>query len=247
MKMKFSRTIITLSLLIFVKGYAAMNEFPKSPGIFQKEITIEDVGTLRYTLSLPKAVTSDKPLPLVLALHYGGGGTPFYGGGYLRILVEPALKDLGAVMIAPDCPGRGWTLPDSERAVMALLNRLLETYKINRKRIIVTGYSMGGIGTWYYAGKYPNLFSAAIPISARPNRNVTLEDIPVPFYVIHGEKDELFTVESIKDVVQEYKSRGTSIKLVVLDGVSHYETSLFVPPLKAAISWIREIWGNNKD
>ena len=73
---------------------------------------------LRYTLSLPDSFSSGKSYPLVVALHYGGEVTPFYGKAFLTSFVEPALKGLDAIIFAPDCPLSGWTNPVSESAVL---------------------------------------------------------------------------------------------------------------------------------
>ena len=81
-------------------------------------------GDRRYTIAIPASYTGDQPVPLVLALHYGGTVTPYYGKGFLVGLVEPALRDLGAIIIAPDCTADDWTQPESETDVLALLDHV---------------------------------------------------------------------------------------------------------------------------
>ena len=51
---------------------------------------------------------------------------------------------------------------------MALLEGILETYNIDRARILVTGFSLGGRGTWFFATRHPDFFTGAIPIAGRP-------------------------------------------------------------------------------
>ena len=104
---------------------------------------------------------SEKPSPLILAFHYGGKLTNFYGKKFVTVLIEPALKDVEAIIVAPDCPERRWESPVSERAVMDLLNYICQEYKVDSRRILVTGYSMGGVGTWHLAARHP--VKAAIP------------------------------------------------------------------------------------
>ena len=100
-------------------------------------------------------------MPLILALHYGGEVTPFYSKEYLNLLVKPALKNLGAIITAPDCPGEGWANPDVEKALLEFLEIISKEYNIDPNRIIITGYSMGGLGTWYLASRHSEIFSAA--------------------------------------------------------------------------------------
>jgi hypothetical protein len=146
-------------------------------------------GHRRYTIAIPKGYTSGQPVPLVLALHFGGSVTPFYGKLILTGLVEPALRKLGAIIVAPDCTARDWTQPQSEADVLALLDSVQDTY-----------------------------------------------------YVIHSRQDEVMPLEPIEKVVRRLKAKGVSVELVVLDGVTHYETSRFVEPLRAAVLWIEGVW-----
>jgi len=36
---------------------------------------------------------------------------------------------------------------------------------------------------------------------------------------------------------------GAVIRLMIVKGVSHYQTIRFIKPLQAAIPWIRDVWG----
>ena len=90
---------------------------PQQAGIY--ELTL---GTQRYTLQLPPNYVQDRAFPLVMALHWGGPVSPFYGRGLLEGLVAPGLAKLGAIIAAPDCLGQGWTNGVSETAVLSLLD-----------------------------------------------------------------------------------------------------------------------------
>ncbi|UCE42929.1 MAG: prolyl oligopeptidase family serine peptidase [Candidatus Aminicenantes bacterium] len=197
---------------------------------------------LRYTLSLPRRYTPTTSYPLVVALHYGGNVTPFYSKDFLASFVEPALEDLYAIMVAPDCPSEGWINPVSETAILELMILLMEEYNIDSNRIILLGYSMGGAGTWYMVARHPDLFSAAVPISAPADMPAipTIQDVPL--YIIHGEKDELFPSLDVKSLCQKQKNNGAEIEMITVTGASHYQLARFISPLKATIPWIRKIW-----
>ena len=79
-----------------------------SKGFNQLELALGDGQPIRCSVWAPK-LDEGSSVPLVLALHYGGQVTPFYSMGYLQALVVPGLKKLGAVIVAPDSPGNGWT------------------------------------------------------------------------------------------------------------------------------------------
>ena len=44
----------------------------------------------------------------------------YYGSAYAQFVVAPALRDLNAIIVAPDCPTQVVDGPCADRAVMAL-------------------------------------------------------------------------------------------------------------------------------
>ena len=48
---------------------------------------------------------------------------------------------------------------------MQVLQRVRQQYKIDESRIYLMGHSMGGIGTWKIAPKYPDIWAAIAPIA----------------------------------------------------------------------------------
>src|SRR4029453_8982645 len=53
----------------------------------------------------------------------------------------------------------------SEQDVMQVLQQVRQHYKIDESRVYLMGHSMGGIGTWKIAAKYPDIWAAIGPIS----------------------------------------------------------------------------------
>lgn len=217
-----------------------MEKEPSAPSRIQTDSL--QPGNRRYTIAVPAGYSGDRAVPLVLALHYGGHGTPYYGRDFLTGLVEPALRELGAIIVAPDCTGSDWTQPDSEQDVLDLLDHVEATYKIDPSQTLITGYSMGGIGTWYLAARHQDRFAAALPMAATPPSSALDAAWHIPLYVIHGSQDELFPLGATETAVDHLVTKGVSVELVVLDGVSHYETHRFIQPLQESVPWVQEAW-----
>jgi len=199
-------------------------------------------GTLRYTLALPPSLSTEHAYPLILALHYGGQVTPYFSQPYLMNLVLPALHDLGAIMAAPDCPGAGWTDPQSENAVLALIARVEKDFPVDPQRVLLTGYSLGAAGTWDLVFKHPAMFSAAIPISGLPPKGVAVIMTKTPFWVIHGRDDELIAFNSVRAFVQSCQTQGLTVQLHSVLGFSHYDFAKFTPALREAVPWVKSLW-----
>ena len=211
---------------------------PPARGFHRLEFALSEDASLGCSLWMPPLQHGDE-VPLVLALHYGGEVTPHLSMGFLQSLVVPGLKKLGAVIVAPDCPGDGWTDEASERAVLALLDYAVRNWPIDRRRIVVTGYSLGGIGTWFLAARHPEIFSAAVPMAGRPVIDAGLR---VPVYAIHGRRDEVIDLEPTRQAIDVLRAEGVNAQLVIVKGATHCETRRFAAPLKGAVEWLRDVW-----
>jgi predicted peptidase len=201
-------------------------------------------GNLRYSLTFPGETSDDQPLPLILALHFAGHGTPFFGKLILTELVEPALRDLGAIIVAPDCTGPDWTHSKSERDVLSILNHIYKTYNVDSTRTLITGYSMGGVGTWYLAARHQERFSAALIMAGTPPPNVTNTDWRIPILAIQSRQDEMMPLQPTEIVVEQLNAQGKPVDLMILEGITHFETWRYTVPLCASIPWIRKAWEN---
>jgi len=193
-----------------------------------------------YTLALPARTARESSTPLVVSLHYGGPVSAHYGRELLENVVEPALRPLGAVMVAPDCAKRAWI--ECEGTVLRVIERVAAAHNIDRTRIVLTGYSKGGIGTWDLAFRHPQLFNAAIVMAARPDTRLAAQEWTVALRAIHGAADEVFPIAPTIDFVTRLQARGVDAEVDVLDGVTHYDTHRFVTPLRRLLPWLRERW-----
>ncbi len=240
-RVKRRKTLALLSLVLpLFLGLGA--QLPQSSGLHEGTLERPDARVLRFTVSVPDGYEPDQPRPLVLALHYGGRVTPFYGKDFLIRLVEPGLEKLGAVLVAPDCPYRGWANPKSETEVMVLLDHILQNYAIDRDRIVVTGFSMGGAGAWYMAAHHPEVFSAAIVVAGSPPAGTVEMLDKMPLYVIHSRDDEVVPIGPANEAVKTLESHGAPAKLLVVQGITHFQVPEYGRHLRRAAKWLEEQW-----
>jgi predicted peptidase len=215
----------------------------QGPGVTETALALEDGGEIRYAIALPAGQAGPGAAlpPLVLALHPGGRDV-YYGGWFMRTVVEPALRGWGAVIIAPDVPDESWATERSERAVLALLDEVLAKHAVDRSRILITGFSMGGRGTWYLAARHPDRFTAAIVMATGPGQG-SLEGLAaMPIYVIHSPDDEVVPYEPVEELVVTLAARGYRMQMMRLPGASHGMMGDYVGPLQAAGDWVQQQW-----
>ncbi len=215
---------------------------PLGPGLHNLSMLRPGAAALGYTLFIPPTYSASTPVPLILALHFGVGGGSSAGAGrdVLNALVGPALAELGAIIVAPDSVRGNWSTAENEMAVSELVDTIANRYAVDKKRIAVTGYSMGGAGTWHFAEKYPDRFSAAIPLAGTPPASATGWKLPV--LAIHSRDDQVVPFGPTEARIEELQKAGVNARLIALSGISHYETNRFQGALRQAIPWLRDVW-----
>jgi predicted peptidase len=209
------------------------------PNVDTRSLELPGESPIYYSIWVPDDYRPARPVPLVLALHFGGNPEGA-GRALLEILVAQALPELGAVIVAPDSKGGGWSVAANEQAVNLLLEDVLKTYNIDRRKIAVTGFSMGGAGAWHFGMKYPERFSAVIPVSGRPP--AALDSWRLPVLAIHSLDDEVVPIGPAQKAVAELRKNGVRAELIELKGIPHHQTFRFVDGLRRAVPWLKELW-----
>ncbi len=227
-------------LLAFVT-LALVAQQVASPSFERRTFRMPDGSSVRYGLAVPGDYRESKPRPLVVALHPGGGGTPFYGDEYMRGIFVPGLRELGAITIAPDVPARSWDAPQSEQAVLALVAAMRQEFAIDPRRIVVVGFSLGGSGAWYLSTHHPDLFSAAIVMAGRTDEPLA-SLAKVPTYVIHSRDDQVVPFDQAEQRAEALKKMGRRIQFEALSGVTHFEMGGYMTALRSGGRWVREQW-----
>jgi predicted peptidase len=213
-----------------------------TPGLHDLKLPRADDPAISYAIYIPDNYSPSTPVPLILALHFGVGGRDAAGAGgdVVQILIGPALAELGAIIVAPDSVRGNWSSPENEKAVNALLDMILARYSIDKKKVAVTGFSMGGAGSWHFAEKFRERFSAAIPVAGRPPASASGWRLPV--LAIHSRDDQVAPFDPTEARIAELQKAGVNAKLIPLTGITHYETHRFRDALRQAVPWLREVW-----
>jgi predicted peptidase len=149
--------------------------------------------------------------PLVIYLHGRGGDvmTPEQPWDARAFSEEDNYRKRACIIIAPQCPQeQGWDGKNAE-GVVEIIGDLVKNLSIDKKRIYLTGYSMGGWGTFHLLAREPKLFAAAVPIAGGGNPNDAASFKKVPLWVFHGAKDDVVKPENSQRMVDALKqARG---------------------------------------
>ena len=177
---------------------------------------------LPYLLYLPKDYKQHEKLPLVMFLH--GAGERGDDLDLVKIHGIPKLIEAGQefpfIVVSPQCPKDSWWTRELE-PLKLLLDTLLETYKVDKKRVYLTGLSMGGFGTFHLAGLYPKYFAAMAPICGGGHGSFADNLKNIPAWVFHGDADTIVPIQESQRMVSAIKKAGGRVKLTTYKGVGH--------------------------
>jgi predicted peptidase len=214
---------------------------PLTAGTHKEAVDVPGVGRVKVTIDIPADYDGSTPVPLVLALHYGyDGAVPeSHTGADMIDTFRSGLVDLKAIVIAPDVLGGDWTDAENEQAAVWLVQSAKQTYAINPKRVLITGFSMGGAGSWYIGSRHQDIFTAAMPVAA-PVEGSTEWKIPV--YSIHSQQDDIVSHSAAKSHAEAIKSKGGKIEFKSVGGLTHYDTGSYASYVGEGVKWVEEQW-----
>lgn len=187
--------------------------------------------SLRYLLYLPAGYDPESPArwPLMLFLHGAGERgddlAKVASHGPSRMVRDGG--DFPFILASPQCPEQ--TIWDAD-ALLALLDELEASHRVDRSRVYLTGLSMGGYGTWEVALRDPARFAAVAPIcggarlidilDAFRSRNAASTSLPV--WAFHGEADTVIPVSETTAAVEALRQQGNEqVRLTLYPGVDH--------------------------
>ncbi len=209
----------------------------------QKEQTFQTKDSqLNYLLYLPQALQKheSKQWPLLLFLHGAGER-----GDHLDLVklhgvakIVDNEEDFPFIAVSPQCPEDSYWNQELD-ALSGLLDDIVQNYPVDTDRIYLTGLSMGGIGAWHLALRYPKRFAAFAPICGalsipdfrREQLQLTTDTDALlgnvkllkhlPIWAFHGDQDEVVPIEETITIIESLKAIGGDAKLTIYEGVGH--------------------------
>ena len=241
--------MFSMKFLIFAAGVWGMAAFAQraapNDGIKIERLPEAKAGE---TISLnpeycvhgePKAGFKGK-LPLLIYLHGAGGVGLDIGKPRRQVgpLLGPLRKaSIETLIVAPQATGSpkrekgkgGWQVTDLD----LLLAHLLETLPVDADRVYLTGNSMGGYGTFMWAGYRPGHFAAIAPmvggIGPLGPKDVTKDlDLwgrnlaKLPMRAYYGRKDRVVPADRGDMIMKAIgKAGGKQAELIVFEDKGH--------------------------
>tara|TARA_R110002111_G_scaffold250245_1_gene314452 strand:- start:933 stop:1766 length:834 start_codon:yes stop_codon:yes gene_type:complete len=204
------------------------------------------VQTPYYNVPIPfqaRLLKPDNPdvrrlYPLIVFLH-GAGENGNDNQRQLKYLPQQMAQShwqekYPCFLLAPQCPhNMNWSSParaadspeDKNQNLLDQIQQIIldisSKYPVDTRRIYITGYSMGGFGTWSMIARYPELFASAVPICGGGDPDTVSLFVHLPIWVAHGTLDQIVPVTRSRDMVAAFHKAGGDPIYQELDGVKH--------------------------
>jgi len=177
-----------------------------------------------YSLYVPETYDADQQWPLIVCLHGGYGSGNDYIWSWLRIA-----RSRGYVLLSPKSYAQTWSIvqpPVDVNSIMAMIDDLVESHRIDRTRIFLSGLSDGGTFSYLLGLQHVDRFCAVAPIAGvlSPATDIMLraglaKDLPL--HVVPGVHDMIFPVQTTRSTNQLFESLGYNLTYTELPDWGH--------------------------
>lgn len=219
------RLLVTAFALSVFSSVSIAQE-PSAGKQVEQRLDLGDGKFIEYLLYLPADYDPAKPHPFMLFLHGRGESngplSMVKKWGPPRLVEEG--QELPYIIASPQCPENPsrWSDFTQQMNLVLLIRHLEDTLSIDKRRMYLTGLSMGGYGSWTMATNMPDKFAAVAPVCGKgnPDEAAKLKDIPI--WAWHGTEDRAVPIKHSRQMVTAIrKAGGGKIRFTKLKGIGH--------------------------
>ena len=196
-----------------------------------------------YVLRFPENFKKNKKYPLVVFLHGGINSNPRKLNSRILTVNSFFIPENDQYIIAsPIKLGIDW----SPKKIQDVIADIESQLKIDKKRIYLTGLSMGGRGTFIVAAELPDLFAAIMPLSPHHTPysylNLASKVSHLPIFLHHSTIDKTSKFSVAEKMSVELKKLNANM-LFDIGNFGHYGwNKIYKNPenINWLISWKKE-------
>ncbi len=189
-----------------------------------------------YLLYLPEGyeANSTQIWPLIIFLHGWGdrGDNLFLLAKASPFMMIREKGPLPCIIAAPILNVSGSYRSFPQEYMDGVLKEILMNYRIDKKRIYLTGLSIGGEATYRFALHQPDTFAAIAPLAGFDARyypaagfvpsTEPLERLKnLPVWAIHGSDDMVVPLKADRNTVDALKKAGVNVRFSILENHDH--------------------------
>ena len=131
------------------------------PGVHILDYTLSDGNTMQYVVRVPEDATEN--MPVIFWTHGANQGQAENVQNMGPIKAAEELGENRFIIFEPVITG--YLNNDMMTVVDTFIDEVQQDYKFDTNRIILSGFSMGGAGTWTMGNNNPDKYAAIAPAS----------------------------------------------------------------------------------
>ncbi len=199
-----------------------------------------------FSLYVPESYDGSRELPLVVALHGGSGSGRTFVWTWLR-----EARGRQFILLSPTSRGPTWSMigPDiDDESLRAMIEFVAEQWRVDRKRILLTGLSDGATYCLLCGLKENSPYTALCAVSgvfhpANASNGNLERAAGKRVYIAHGSRDWMFPVETARMTRDTLQGAGADVTFREIEDLSHtypreendrilswFDPSLALPP-----------------
>ena len=146
--------------------------------------------------------------PLLISMH-GANQDANYQRNQAKY--EDVADTAKFVVVYPDGEGKSWDLGGTKdiNFILDIIDLMATRHKIDRNRVYLSGFSMGGMMTYYAMTKIADKIAAFAPVSGYnmggPNATSSR---PIPIIHVHGTADDVCTYAPVQSHIDAWVNRN---------------------------------------
>ena len=167
-------------------------------------------GTNR-TMNVYAPKNIEKGRPLIIQMHGMNQDAPYQQNAAKW---EPIADTARFVVVFPNGQNKAWDISGDKdlNFIKAIINEMYNKYGIDKNRVYVSGFSMGGMMSYHVANKMGDQIAAIAPVSGGGSPNSPKRAMPIMH--THGTTDDVVnynsTVNTLKSWVSNQKCSSSS-------------------------------------
>lgn len=219
---------VGVSLLFVASGCPVPQ--PQNTPVEQRLLSEGSSGSVYY-LYVPSTYRKEKPAPVIVSCH---GTDPFDTAdrqvGEWKMLAEQH----GCILVCPRLSGTDGIIGsgpvsamlEDEKIILSIMRDLCYRYNIDRRNILMTGFSGGGFPVYFVGLRHPDIFTAVVARNCNFNQGniqdwYPMDALRTPIMVYWGEIDPAPIKSQSQQAVMYLRSAGFMVDTDEIKGTGH--------------------------
>ena len=189
-------------------------------------MTLDEYDGMSYWLYTP--ANAEEGMPLIVYLHGVNGKADdpeqlLDTDDFANWLCDGQLGDIPAYVLIPQLSSEQKDWIATADTVVELICETAEVYAVDPENISLTGFSMGGAGTWFIGASHPELFARIAPLSGgvkvTEKMLANLSTMSIRAFV--ATDDTVVSPQSTWECASLLTERGADIRVTEYEGATH--------------------------